>query len=144
MPTDFKPGPFWLRDEPPPALAVMAGAPFAALRDELGARVGAGDVVLGPIADTIASVNADGLDAEFTATVDAAGAEVDAQRGAGDDLTAPALVDAGGSVDSLRDVVLPHLPGPDLPIPLDFTEPPGPPPGAAPDPGVGPGEPPVP
>ena len=141
---EYLPGPFWLRDEPPDQTPVYTAGALLGLLEELAATLGASDTVLTPLAATIATVNDDGLATEYATTVDVAGETVANQRDVDGDQTAAALLETGGAVDAYRAEVAPHLPGVDTPIPLDFVDTPGPPPGGPPEPGEGTGEPPPP
>lgn len=130
---DDLPGWFWQRDEPIPQGNLVRPGEFRELAELLTPTLAAADIAAARAADVIASVNADGFDVEYAMTVHVAAAEVDAQRDADRDVTAGALVDAGDNTQPLRASVLSHLPGVDTPIPIDFTEPPGPPPAVPPD-----------
>jgi hypothetical protein len=95
---------------------------FEGLAEPLVGALSGGDGALFSLQATIAGNVADGLDGTFVSTVGAAEAVTDANRGAGDDQTAGALVDAGQGSEAYRQSVLSYMPQPEAPIQGDFRE----------------------
>jgi hypothetical protein len=95
---------------------------FEGLVEPLVGALGGGDATLFALQETIAANVADGLDARFVATIGAAEEAAVNNRGAGDDQTADALVDAGAGSEAYRQSVLRYIPQPDAPIEHDFRE----------------------
>jgi len=122
-----EPGFFADRDE----LVVDAwpdhAAQLRALLEPVVAALGASDAVLVPVTATIASNTGAGLDHAYATTIGQADALLASHVGDANDLTAFDLDDRGQVTIALRDQVAPYLPPVDTPIPVDFSNPPGPP-----------------
>jgi hypothetical protein len=95
---------------------------FEGLAEPLVGALSGSDPVLFSLQATIAGNVADGLDGTFVSTVGAAEAVTDGNRGAGDDQTAGALVDAGQGSEAYRQSVLSYMPQPEAPIEGDFRD----------------------
>lgn len=123
----FEPGPF-ANDPPfPPIDWPDYGAELRALLEPVVGTLGASDAVLVPAQQTIATNTAAGLDHTFATTIGQADALLSAHVGDGNDPTAFVLDDRGQLTIGLRDQVAPFLPPVNAPIPVDFSNPPGPP-----------------
>lgn len=125
---ELEPGPFWQRDEMPFGPRVLTDGLFAQLLEPLVSVLRGSDTPLGAARDQVGRDVPTDLELVYLTTVGAAERELEAQEGAGDDQTAPALVDAGEGSEVYRQSVLGYLPQPDIPIEVDFTDPPEPPP----------------
>lgn len=126
MPT-FEPGPF-SNDEPfPPIDWPDYGAQLRATLEPVVATLGAADAVLVPAQNTIATNTAAGLDQVFATTIGQADALLAAHANDANDVTVFDLNDQGQVTVALHNQVAPFLPTVDAPIPVDFTNPPGPP-----------------
>jgi len=121
---------------------VFDGNQFQRMLEPLSNALGGSDPVLGGAANTIATVNGDGLDGSFAATIGPA-ADADAQHPSSDtDPTAHTLVDAGAGSESYRQSVLRYLPQPDARVPEDYIPPLPDPANFRPDPDQNPDRPP--
>lgn len=124
---EFEPGPFWDRDEAPFAPRVITEGVLEALLEPLVSVLAGTDLPLGQLSDDVGRDVPDNVEAVYLTTAGAAEEQHFVQATVPDDMTAPALVDAGHGTEVYRQSVLGYLPQPDMPIDIDFDEPPPPP-----------------
>jgi len=126
MPT-YEPGFFATRDPAPTWSPIASPGMFNPLLEPLVNVLGASDQILGAHQRTMANNLTAGLEGEFLGTIGEARQVLAANEHNGETLTAAALAGAGDGSEAIRVSVAGYLPGPDAPIPIDFTEPPRPP-----------------